>query len=238
MRWGMKEFQNRNPLRQQADDMVSDQTVIERGANSSAGYRRNILGGFLFLLILVILLGGIVYHYSRFSFTSGEFVLLMEESGTVSGDQGNIQYERFLVRNRFPFVLTMTVRLCCIESDATSPRFFVLEKRYYSLAGTRSLYSGTYETPIGIVTSRDGRFHVTDRTGTPQELLDIAASEADESEKDLWLDEKQLPKNIHKTLRDAKLRHGKSYYWSCSLPGDSPDKILLFEITPLADYGR
>ena len=234
----MKEFQNLTLLRRRADEAKSDVAMIERKTNPSAGHWRNILGGFLFLLIHITILGGIVYHYSQFSFTSGKFILITEESGIVSGDQGDIEYERLLVRNRFPFVLTMTVRLCRNEGNAESLRFFVLEKRYYSFTGVRSLYSGTYETHINTVASGDGRFHVTDRAGVPQELLNMATYDADKSEQNLWLDETQLPKNFLEATSEDKLKYRGSYYWLLPLPGDYSDMFLLCTLTPQANYGR
>jgi len=241
----MKEFENRNPLRHQAE-----KAVLEQDMPASSDGRRHFLRDFLFLFILVCFLGGIVRHYSRFS-TDGKFLLQTEDSGIISDisdHQEEIEFQRLLIRNRYPFELTVTIRLCHMEGDMASPRFSIIERQHCSFTGVRSLYSGSFETRITIVASGDGRFYVTDRSGKPEELLNMAAdrtSEQNIEEVDVKLRasltnqvrEGQLP-GISTIREDQMTNHGKEIIKYCSLPGEHPDKILVITLTPKVNDGR
>ncbi|MCL2117432.1 MAG: hypothetical protein FWH27_03285 [Planctomycetaceae bacterium] len=246
----MKDFQNRNPLRRQVDANGNADTIEQK--KPSVGRGRKISCNILFLLLLVLLLGGIVSHYSRFS-TYGEFVLLTEESDTVSTDEEVMEYQRLLVRNRFPFVLTIAVRLCRVEDGETSQRFSVLDTQYYSFVGTRSWYSGAFEARIHFVVSDTGRFTVTDRSGTPLEQLLTPFPNADAKDRDLWSETTVLPSllanQLVKELRKGKLPgiseikedrkiRTKEPIWCCSLPDDHDGKVLVITMSPRANYGR
>jgi len=252
----MKEFQNRNPLRRRPnedrdenvrdesvrDESVRDEIVIVQGNNI-----RRIVSGILFLLVLIIVLGAIIRHYSRFS-THGAFVVLTEDSGFVdSVDAGEIEYKRLLVRNRYPFVLTITARLCRVEGDEDFPRLTALDTRYLSYAGVRSWYSGSFEKHITLVAAADdGRFTVTDSSGTPPELLNMPILNADTEERSFWFDKSNLAATLIRDLREGKLPgiseipeyrrkdFDKPLFYS--VPGGRSDRVLVITFTPIANY--
>jgi hypothetical protein len=235
----MKEFQNKNPLRQQTSE-----TVMEQAKPLSAGRRREFLTGFLFLFVLVCLLGGIVSHYSRYS-TDRKFVLRTEESGVVSDDDVQIAYQRLLVRNRYPFELTITAQFCRMDSNTASPRFSMFDKRSRSFTGTRSLFTGTFEARVNIVVSGDGRFCITDSSGQPEELLNSVTS----TEQNIEVIDAKLRAALAKKVCEGQLTglshfredqktYGKEITWICSLPGDPPDKVLVITLRPKANYER
>ena len=244
----MHDSQNRNPPRCKADDNVS--VNKQRKPFSVCGWQ--ITCNILFLLVQVMFLGGIVWHYSRFS-SHGESVLLTEVVGTFSNDDEIIESQRLMVRNRFPFVLMVTVWLCRIEGDATTPHFTVLKSQYSSFTGVRSWYSGTFETRVNFVASDNGQFTVTDQPGTPQKLLKSSVSDDDLPERDDWNDVTGLPptlvdwltKKLRKgplprisEIREDRKSSGKDIIWNCFLPGDSTDKVLVITMTPCVNYGR
>ena len=242
----MKEFHNRNPLRRRPDE-----TILEQDNPTFVGRRRSFLRvfrGFLFLFVLVCLLYGVVWHYSRFS-TGGKFLLKTEDSGVLSDRQEEREYQRLLLRNRFPFDLTVTVQLCRKDGDPALPRFFVFDERQYRFTGTRSLYSGSYETRVSIVVSGDGRFHVTDRSGKPEDLLDMAALDAKPLEQNGGAVDARLHAALVKAMlenklsrigniREDQLTYGKAVTRYCSLPGGPPDTFLVLTLTPKANYRR
>jgi len=233
----MKEYQNRNPLRSQAEE-----TAIAPEKSTCSGGRRKFIRDFLFLFVLVCLLGVVVWHYSRFS-VGGKFHQKTEDSGVISGTQGEIEYQRLLVRNRYPFELTVTVHLLRMDmnDDTASPRVFILDKRQYSFTGTRSLYSGTFETRVTIVTSGDGRFHVTDRSGKPDELLNMLKNlKTDRSIEEV---DAELRASLVNKMREGQLTgigtiqedqraYSKAITKYCSLSCEHPDKILMITMTP------
>ena len=225
-----------------------NEVVLEQEKPFVSGHVRKSLGCWVFLFALVGLLGGIVQHYSCFS-TGGKFLLHTEETGVISGKFGDIEYQRLLIRNRYPFELTMTVRLCQMDSDTASTRFYVLDQRSWSFMGTRSLYSGSFETRANIVTSGDGRFQITDRSAKPEELINVPISDAQTLEENLGLIDARLHASLVSDLRKGKLSgisnikedrltYGKEIIWNCSLPGEHPDKVLVVTLRPRANYGR
>ena len=203
------------------------------------------LRNFLFLFVLVMMLGGIVWHYSRFS-TGRKFLLETIDAGIISDHQEEMEYVRLLVRNRYPFELSVTVRLCSMDGDTTAPRFSIIDKQHYSFTGTRSLYSGTYETRVSIVASGEGRFYVVDRSDKPGELFDLLTNSSQNREE---VDE-ELRTTLTGKVREGQLSgvstiredqmtiNGKEIIKYCSLPGEHPDKILVITLTPRAKYGR
>jgi len=237
----VKEFQNRNPLLR-----CGNEVVVEQKKPIASGGRRQFFRGCLFLFVLVILLGGIVWHFSRFS-TGGQFLVKTEDSGMISDHQEEMEYLRLLFRNRYPFELSVTVQLCRMDGDTASPRFAVIDKRSWSFTGARSLYSGSFEARVNIVTSGDGRFHVTDRSGKPEDLLNMPAdlvSEQSLVEVDAKL-RVALTGKVREgrltgvgTIREDQMTYGEAITKYCSLPGGHPDKILVITLTPKANYGR
>lgn len=238
----MQDFQNRNPLRRQTKEKPA---AVQKKPLADQG--RRIVPGVLFLLVLIMLLGVVVWHYSRFA-KYLEFDFLTEESKTVSVDDSEIAFQRLLVRNRFPFVLTITARLCRVEGDEVFPHLTAIDTRYYSYVGTRSWYSGLFETHVTFVASGDGRFCVTDQSGTPLELLELPIKDADTDEKILWIDDPSPLTRLVSDLREGKLSglsevheyrqedFGKPMF--ISLPGGSTDNVLMITLTPRANYGR
>ena len=208
---------------------------------------RKVFRSILFLLVLIILLGGIIWHYSRFP-AHGKFVFLTEASNIISVDDGEIEYKRLLVRNRYPFVLTITARLCRVDGDPAFPRLTVLDTRYYSYTGGRSWYSGAFESHVTFVTSEDGRFTVTDRSGTPLELLNMPTPNSDTTERNLWIEKASLLKqlasdlrngelpSLHETHEDSKENYGEPKFYS--LPGGRTDRVLVITLMPKANTGR
>jgi len=236
----MKEFHNRNPLRRKAKNVV-----IELDKPTFSGNRRQLFRGFLLLFVLVCLLGVIVRHYSRFS-TGGKFLVQTVDSGVISDHQEEMEYQRLLIRNRYPFELTVTVRLCRLEGDRDSPRFFHIDKHQCHFTGARSLYSGSCETRVNIVTSSDGRFYVTDRSGKPEELLnlqknaDCSFDTVDAKLRASLTDkvrERQLV-GVSAIREDQMTNNGKEITRFCSMPGEFSNKILVITLTPKANYGR
>jgi hypothetical protein len=238
----MKEFQNKNHIRRQATE-----TDMEQENPPSAGRHRKFLAGFLFLFVLVCLLGGIVSHYSRYS-TDGKFALLTEESGMVSDNEVQIEYQRMLVRNRYPFELTMTAQLCSVDNNAETPRFSVLDKRSWNFTGTRSLYTGTYETRVNIVVSADGQFHVTDSSDKPEVLFNSLTTKVVKWE-DFGVIDGELRTTLTQKVREDQLAgvsqiredqktYGKEIIWVCSLPGEHPDQVLAITLRLKANYGQ
>jgi len=217
----------------------AEAVAVEQDKSASSGFRRKFLCGFLFLFVLVCVLAVIVRHYSRFS-TGGKFLIKTEDSGVISGSQEEIEYQRLLIRNRYPFELTVAVQLCRMEGDMASPRFSIINKQHCSFTGTRSLYSGSFETRVNIVTSDTGRFYVTDRSGKPEELLNLRkATERMFEEVDAKLHASLANKVCEGQLagvatirEDQMTKNGKEIIKFCSLPGDHPDKILVITLIP------
>ncbi|MCL2624271.1 MAG: hypothetical protein FWD31_11460 [Planctomycetaceae bacterium] len=234
-----QDSQNTNPLRQ----TTNTDTTVELEKPRS-GRVRKVLYRILFLLALNILLGAIVWHYSLFS-TQREFVLLTTESNLVSVDGGEIEYQRLLVRNRYPFVLSVTTRLCRVGGDEKSPIFTILDTRYFAFQGVRSWYSGTMETHLTFVASDQGQLTVTDQSGAPTERLKMPSSDVDAADPDAWSGSTRLPGPLDnllaKTLREGSLPgiseiredrkvNNRDILWYCSLPGDDDDKVLVITL--------
>ena len=208
------------------------------------------------MLILLLVFGGIVYHYSQFG-SGRQFVLASEEAGAISLSQCQGEYQNLSVRNRYPFVLVAATYLCRVEGDATSPRFLVLDSRSNAFEGKRSLYSGAFESHLTFAVSEEGFFVVTDQPGEPQELLEKSIAAIDSSNDILpHVDplslRAALPPNIASLLTQAMQKkslsgvsqiavnspahHGKMLNWFCTLPGDHSDMVLVISITPVANY--
>ncbi len=252
----MQVFQNKNPLRRQdgESEPVETNPVDPKSKNVKPWSVGRFFRGLLLLAAILLLFGGVIYHYSIFSFSYGEFVLITEQNETVSAGNEEYDYQRLLVRNRFPFVLTMTARLCRIEGTEQPPRFSVLDTQYYSFNGIRSWYTGTFESRLNIVTSDAGRFVVTDRPGKPPELMSSSTKKNNTSDY-VSVDEPpteatlppQLAKSLAKAIREGQLTRvcdiredrkpgGREVTWFCTLPGDHPDEVLVLTLTPRANY--
>jgi hypothetical protein len=243
----MKDFKNRNPLRRQAVDFLVNDATVEL-EKTLLGRLRSVSGGIAFLIALVLVLSGVVWHFSSFS-TFGSFLLQTEESNSFFVGEEKIEYQRLLVRSQFPFVLNATVRLCRVEGTNATPFFTVLDTQYSSFTGTRSWYSGTLETRLTIVASDDGRFTVTDRVGEPQELLHLASWKSDTSEGDELSELPGLPpklaNKLARELREStppgisEIRKNDMVRSKtdiiCSLPGKyNIDKVIVLTLTPSA----
>lgn len=208
------------------------------------------------MLLILLVFSAIVHHYSQFN-SGRSFVLSTEEIDSVVVDGKQADYQRFLVRNRYPFVLTATARLCRIEGDGKSPQFSVLETRRETFVGKRSWYSGAYETRFTIAASNDGRFAMIDQTGTPREWFAATKPDSDMADTDALPSSPVLPTEIAKSLADAirkeqlteireidegrKLRNKKSSHWFFTLPGDdssgdNADEVLVITLIPVANY--
>ena len=145
-------------------------------------------------------------------------------------------------------MLTIISRLCRVEGDEVFPHLTALNTRYNSYVGARSWYSGVFETGVTLVATDDGRFCVTDQSGTPLELLDLPITDADTEERILWIDDAISLPRLYSDLREGKLPglngihiyreedYGKPMFFS--LPGGRTDEVLVITLTPIANYGR
>ena len=235
------------------DDLNSANTP-ECIKKNATGAKIMTIWGILFLLILIVIFGKIVYHFSQFE-SGSRFVLHVEETDTISTDGGEFEYQRLLVRNRYPFVLMLTTRLCRIENDGKQPKFFVIREQQETLTGQRSWYSGTYELTFSIAASNDGRFCVSSATLASEDLMDGPLPQnTDFSDDESFHLPGVLPEELVSSLTKAfkeekfsrlnevsdapKIRHTKDKYLFFALPGDHADKVLVVTLLPLANYKK
>ena len=207
--------------------------------------------GVCFLLLIIVTFARIIKHYSRFE-SGTNFVLQTEKADSLTFSKGKLDYQRLLVRNRYPFVLMLTVRLCKVNNNAQQPEYTVLEKSQDTFSGKHSWYSGTYQTTFTVAVSSEGRFFMTDFPLSPEYLMNDLAADADLSDEDIFFPPENLSKKITPLLtkavkegklsrlseisEDRKIRNGRDNHWFCALPGDNADKVLVITLTPLANY--
>ena len=227
-------------------------------ANTSVITEKNIVRqriktvfGVCFLLLIIVAFGGIIKHYSRFE-SGRNFVLLTQQADSFTSDKVELDYQRLLVRNRYPFVLMLTMRLCKVENDAQQMEYTVLAKSQYTFSGKHSWYSGTYQTAFTVTASNEGRFLMTGFPLSPEDLMNDLAVDTDLSDGEVFFPSKNLSKKIVPSLtkaikegnlsrlgeisEDREIRNGQDNSWFCALPGDNADKVLVITLTPLANY--
>ena len=227
-------------------------------ANTSEKIEKNIVRrgiktvlGVCFLFLILVVFGGLIKHYSRFE-SGRDFVLLTQEADSLTLDEIDLDYQRLLVRNRYPFVLMLTVRLCKVGNDAQQPEYVVFEKSQETFSGKHSWYSGTYQTAFTVAASNEGRFFMTDFPLSPEDLkIELDTDMALFGEEDLLppgnLPQKIVPlltkaikegnlSRLNEISEDRKIRSGRDNHWFCTLPGDNADKVLVITLTPLANY--
>ena len=207
--------------------------------------------GVCVLLLILVFFARVIKHYSQFE-SGRDFVLLTQQADSFTSDNAELDYQRLLVRNRYPFVLMLTVRLCKVNNNAQQPEYTVLEKSQYTFSGKHSLYSGTYQTAFTVAASNEGRFLVTDFPLSPEDLINDLSADKDLSDEDVFFPPENLSKKIIPLLtqavkegklsrlseisEDRKISNGRDNHWFCALPGDNADKVLVITLTPLANY--
>jgi len=225
--------------------------VPEKTEKNIVRQRIKTIFGVCFLLLILVVFIRIIKHYSQFE-SGRNFVLLNQQTDSFTSDGIEIDYQRLLVRNRYPFVLMLTVRLCKVESDAQQPKYTVLAKSQYTFSGKYSWYSGTYQAAFTMAASSEGRFYMTDFPFPPEDLTIELGIDTGWSDEDVFFPPENLPQKIVPSLtkavkegklfrlseisEDRKIPNRRDSHWFCALPGDNADKVLVITLTPLANY--
>ena len=233
----------------QTEVLVSN--TSEKTPKNTVRQKKKTVSGVCFLLLIIVVLGGIIKHYSKYE-SGASFVLLTEKADSLSSTEFEIDCQRLLVRNRYPFVLALTVRLCKVENDAQQPEYAVLTKSQYTFSGKRSWYSGTYQTAFTVAASNEGRFLMTDFPLSQENLMNDFFADKNLPDEEKFFPSENLPKEAGASLikaikegnlsrlseisEDRKIRNGQDNHWFCALPGGNADKVLVITLTPLANY--